>query len=58
MKKMNERKQSLITKFVRSASPPPPDEEPQPGPSNSAEEASQDLFTEDDLEMFEGFLKE
>ena len=59
MKKMNERKQALITKYVRSApSASPTREEPEPGPSNSAEEGVdvEDLFTEDDLETFEGFL--
>ena len=65
IKKVQERKQTLITKFVKPSSPlpaPEPEpEEPQAGPStsgNATDVEQGDLFAEVDLEEFEGFLSE
>lgn len=59
MKQVHEGRQSLITRFVRQpALEQEPEPEPEPGPSTSAVEETNDLFTEEDLEEFEGFLNE
>ena len=58
MKQVHEGRQSLITRFVRSVNVEP-EPEPQPGPSSdlTLEEANE-LFSEEDLAEFEGFLDE
>ena len=54
-KKQWDRKQSLITKFLSRPAP----SSPEPGPSVEEQPPSPgSLFTEEDIEEFEGFLEE
>ena len=62
-KKINERRQALITKFITPVMPDEPAEEPVPG--TSAEEpmleepslpSAEELLTEEEMEEFEGYI--
>ena len=54
--KVNERKQSLVTRFIQSRDQAEPASEPQP--STSSQDDIDFLFTENDIEAFEGFIRE
>ena len=54
--KVNERKQSLITRFIQPRDQAEPVNEPQP--STSSQDDIDFLFTENDIEEFEGFIRE
>lgn len=61
--KLLKRKQSLITRFFRPVSPGTPEREEEPRPGTSRDEddppgALPEMFTDDDIEDFEGFMME